>query len=98
MFPRYFSGEITNWPRLLCYSLRNLVFSPTTTSTSRAWSPGWRVRAPADSPEGDMRKNPAHEKVRAGERRSDGSGGRMACTADRIRLYSPITFITLYIF
>ena len=21
MFPRYFSGEITNWPRLPCYSL-----------------------------------------------------------------------------
>src|SRR5208337_3865339 len=23
MFPRYFSGEITNWPRLPCYSLEN---------------------------------------------------------------------------
>ena len=22
MFPRYFSGEITNWPRLPCYSLK----------------------------------------------------------------------------
>jgi len=22
MFPRHFSGEITNWPRLPCYSLR----------------------------------------------------------------------------
>ena len=22
--PRYFSGEITNWPRLLCYRLLNL--------------------------------------------------------------------------
>gem|GEM_PF-2829326 len=21
MFPRYFSGEVTNWPRLPCYSL-----------------------------------------------------------------------------
>jgi len=24
MFPRYFAGEITNWPRLPCYSLRIL--------------------------------------------------------------------------
>ena len=23
MFPRYFSGEITNWPRLPCYSLKD---------------------------------------------------------------------------
>ena len=27
MFPRYFSGEITNWPRLPCYSLcKKVVF------------------------------------------------------------------------
>ena len=26
MFPRYFSGEITNWPRLPCYSLQVLGF------------------------------------------------------------------------
>ena len=29
MFPRYFSGEITNWPRLLCYSLYIPVLSAT---------------------------------------------------------------------
>jgi hypothetical protein len=27
MFPRYFSGEITNWPRLPCYSLHNFGLS-----------------------------------------------------------------------
>jgi len=28
MFPWYFSGEITNWPRLPCYSLYILIVFP----------------------------------------------------------------------